>query len=233
VVGLVHAVADLARLAKLAPTIETLHALAEAHLELLRGHPERALPVYERLLETEAGRMIPDYPLQRAQHAQALCLLGKHEAARTMCLRLLDEIAESGRDSDQITLVSLIQLARAEAGLGNLARAAELIDAQFELARRRGNPLSTGSVHRERAKVAALAGDSECFEHHLAAMSEQFALTENPWLIQQRDTLRATGVRRGMHPGAARASRPPDDLDGATELGPTLDAAPDNDQDPA
>ncbi|MEY4510988.1 MAG: hypothetical protein RLZZ450_3110 [Pseudomonadota bacterium] len=218
VVSLVHVVADLARVAKLAPSIALLRTLAEAHLEVLRGHPERALPIYERELNNDAGRTLPSYPIERSVHIQALCLLGRFDEARTLALALIDEVAASGRDGDAIVITPRIRLANAEAGLGNLAQAATLIDACFERAGRYGNPLFLGGVHKERAHVAALAGDSATFYLHLNAMSECFTSTENPWLIQQCDALRALGVRLGVAQEVAQTSRPMEDLDGATAI---------------
>jgi tetratricopeptide (TPR) repeat protein len=218
VVGLVHVVADLARIATLSPSVQAIYELAKGHLELLRGHPDRALAIYERTFATQAAVMLPSYPIERGMHVQALCALGDFQAARTVALKLIEEVEASGRDGDYIMLVSRVGLARAEAGLGNFARALELIDSCFERASRYGNPLAIGSVHRERAQVAVLAGDPESFVTSLAAMTEQFAATENPWLIQQCDVVRAAGKRLGIVGSDGRLARPADELDGATAI---------------
>jgi tetratricopeptide (TPR) repeat protein len=218
VVGLVHVVADLERLAKLAPSLAAIYELAQGHLELMRGHPERALPIYERVLASESARALPSYPVERALQVQALSALGQHQAARTLCLALMEEVASSGRDSDHIVLLSRQRLARAEAGLGNFERAAELVDSCFERAKQYDNPLTLGIVHRERAQVAVMAGDSAAFELHQQAMREQFALTENPWLIQQYDALRTQGVRAGVRRASMPDGRAMEDLDGATAI---------------
>lgn len=218
VVALMHVVAELARLAKVTPNIGTIHALAEGHLELLRGHPERALAIYERVLATERARALPSYPMERALHARALSALGRHQEARAMCTALLDEVAESQREGDQNTLMPLLALAHAEAELKNFARATELVDGCFERAGRFDNPLALGTAHRARARIALLSGDKAGFEFHLAAMSEKFGTTENPWLIQQADALRAEGSRPSGERAGLSSARPTDDLDGATEL---------------
>jgi len=218
VLGLVQVIAELERIAKLAASIETVHVLAMAHLEVLRGHPERALPVYERVLSSEAGRVLPSYPIERAVHLQALCMLERYEEARTLGLALVDEIASTGRDGDAMLIMSRCRLANAEAGLGNLTRAAQLIDSCFERAGRYGNPLSLGGVHRERAIVAALAGDMDTYQVHLAAMTTHYTATENPWLIQQCDATRAQCARLlGVGEGT-QEMRPAEDLDGSTVI---------------
>jgi tetratricopeptide (TPR) repeat protein len=218
VVALVHVVAELARLAKIAPNIETIHALAEGHLELLRGHPERALAIYERVLPSERARALPSYPMEGSLHARALAALGRHEEARALCLALLTDVESSQREGDQNTLMPRLRLANAEAELGNFAGAVELVDGCFERAGRFDNPLAIGSVHRERARIALLAGDHASFELHLAATSAHFAATENPWLIQQTDALRAEGARLGTGSAEPLQTRPIDDMDGSTEL---------------
>ena len=222
VVTLVHVVAELARLAKVTPNIGTIHALAEGHLELLRGRPERALAIYERVLPTERARALPSYPMEAALHAQALSALGRHQEARALCMVLLDEIAASQREGDQNALMPRLCLAQAEAELGNFVRASELVDGCFERAGRFDNPLAMGSVHRARARIALLAGDNASFERHLASTSERFAATENPWLIQQTDALRADGARLGIGRAGLLQARPTDDLDGGTELQSSL-----------
>jgi hypothetical protein len=151
-------------------------------------------------------------------HLQALSLLGRHQQARTLGIALMDELDGSERDGDAMWLLARLRLASAEAGLGNLARATELIDSCFARASRYDNPLALGGVHRERAYVAALAGDLDTYHFHLAATSEHFGATENPWLIQQVQSLRAQGIALGMGPGVTRDSVVGVDLDGATAV---------------
>jgi hypothetical protein len=117
------------------------------------------------------------------------------------------------------------KLALAEAGLGNCARAVELLEAALFEAQTVGNPVTLGTLHRDRAYVAALVGDLASFEHHEKRMREQFESTRNPWLARQVAALRGQAVRAGVPsvvpaPGAAGP-----DLDGCTELDPVTDAA--------
>jgi tetratricopeptide (TPR) repeat protein len=201
IVGLVHVVADLEKLSKLSESMSAIYDLARAHLEQLRGHPERALPIYEQVFAREIAQRLPSYPVERSLEAQALSTLGDFAGAKALCLKLIEEVASSGRDSDHIYLSTRQQLALAEAGLGNGERAVQLLESCFERARRYDNPLSLGIIHRGLAQVAARAGDSADFERHCAAMVSAFQATENPWLLQQCDALRAEAVRLGL-PGS-------------------------------
>jgi hypothetical protein len=202
-VGLVHVVADLERLSKISDSMAAIHELAQAHLEQLRGHPERAVSIYEQVFAREIARRLPSYPVERALHAQALSALGDFAAAKALCLALIEEVRSSGRDSDHIHLFTHQQLALAEAGLGNTQRAVQLLESCFERAQRHENPLSLGSIYRGLAHVAARVGDTAAFERHLAAMTGYFLPTQNPCLLQQCDALRAEAVRLGLPSSAA------------------------------
>jgi hypothetical protein len=87
--------------------------------------------------------------------------------------------------------------------------------------RKYDNPLSLGSVHRDRARVALLAGDATGFAEHMLRMETCFRATENPWLIQQCGRLHADAARLGLGGRAAPSDMlayAPDELDGLTEL---------------
>ena len=218
VVGFVQVIADLEQLAKQAPNIAVFHRLAQAHLEQMRGFPERALPVYEQLLGQESALRFPTYPLDRALHVRALVALGRCEEARTLGLKLLDEITASGRDGDNYFVAALEELAFAEAGLGNFERANEVLQGCMERAGRYENPAALGGVHHAFAFVAVLAGDKPGYEQHAAAMSTYFRATENPCLIQHSELLHAHAVRNGIAHAVGGITRGEDELDGATAI---------------
>ncbi|MET0344106.1 MAG: protein kinase [Polyangiales bacterium] len=222
IVGLVRGMADLERLAKDLPHLQAIHALTVGHLELLRGHPERALAIYDRVFADPRVHQFPSYPVERALHAQALSARGDFAGARDLCLEILAETAQSGRDGEHIFLSVREQLALSEAGLGNFARAVEVLESCFERAALHGNPRSLGGVHRVRAYVAALAGDGAAFAEHFTAMSTLYASTKNPWLLQQRDALYVQAVRLGVTSARQGLTRDADGLDGETFVEPHL-----------
>lgn len=229
VVGLVHAMADLKRYGSGAPHLEALYELTAAHLEQLQGHPERALPIYERVFAGPHAVNLPSYPFERSLEAQARSALGDFVGARALCLQLIDETAASGRDGAQIFISVRAQLALAEAGLGHFAEAVAALEPCFVRADRYDNPCSIGGVHRVRAIVAAMARDKAAFDEHFAAMSERYRATKNPWLLQQCDAVRARGVECGVAaPLAKTGSDGGDDLDGSTAMVTHLGQAPAN-----
>lgn len=218
VVGLVHVMADLKRFGAGLPHLENLYAITEGHLEQLRGHPERALPIYEEAFASPHAIHLPSYVVERSWHAQALSAVGEFARAKALCLELLAETERSGKDGEHIFLSVREQLALAEAGLGNFAAAIEVLEPCFARAGRFENPRSLGGVHRVRATIAALAGDKAGFDEHFAAMSELYRATNNPWLLEQCDVLRAQAVRLGVAPPLAKISGEAGDMDGATAM---------------
>ena len=218
VVGFVQVLADLEHLAKQSPNIAMFYQLAQAHLDQMRGSPERALPVYERLLGQESALRFPTYPLDRSLHVRALVALGRCDEARALGLELLNEITTSGREGDNYFIAALEELAFAEAALGNFARANELLEGCFERAGRNENPAALGGVHHALAFVAALAGDREGYERNSAAMATYFRATENPCLIQHSELLHAHAVRLGVATAVGGERHEAEDLDGATAM---------------
>jgi tetratricopeptide (TPR) repeat protein len=203
VVSLMRVVVDLERLAGLAPTMAALAELARAHLSLMRGRTDAAIAIYERVLETPAARSLFTYPMERALHVRALGHRGEYAAARALCLPLLAPPYTGADEPDVVWRLPRQELALIEAHLGNFAAAFELLDACLVRARKHDNPLALGSVHRDRARVHALAGDRSEFAEHLATMEAYFRSTENPWLIQQCAWLRANVAQLGLIEPAA------------------------------
>jgi tRNA A-37 threonylcarbamoyl transferase component Bud32/tetratricopeptide (TPR) repeat protein len=217
VVALVRAVGDLQRLGKLCASMAANATLAEAHLEQLRGQPARSLPLYEAVLATEVGRRLPSHALDVAMYAQALSALGEHQRAKDVCEALLRD--PPATDAEFARVMPRQKLALAEAALGHRARAVELLESALVDAQAGANPVTLGTLHRDRAYVAALEGDLGSFEQHEARMRELFESTRNPWLIQQIEALRGLAVRVGLRAAAhAPASTSGADLDGCTVL---------------
>jgi len=211
-IRLVRAIAELDRLVATAPNLALIKQSCEAWLEFLRGKVERSIALFERVIDDPTARKLPTRRLDQLMFATVLNVAGHHGRARTVCraIEAQGELVTNLRDA---------QLALADAGLGKLSEAADLLDATIARATRGDNPLELGNAHRDRARVALLALDGRRFEQHLKAMSEQFRKTRNPSLIQQRDLLVAAAVRCGVRPPQRLGSRPSvpaiDPLDGA------------------
>jgi hypothetical protein len=218
VVALVRVVADLQRLAKLSPSLAALAALGEAHLAQLRGNPREALAIYERVWASEHARLLPTRAIDATVYAQALGAVGEHEKSKAVCISLLDEPPTS--DSPSASILPRQQLAAVEAALGNRLGALQLLDQCLTLAAATQNPLTLGSLHRDAAQLAALAGDVAAFEKHSAAMRAHFESTQNAALLQQCEALRMEAIGLGLL-GHATTQHVADALDGEVTLGKT------------
>jgi tetratricopeptide (TPR) repeat protein len=199
-VNLVRAIAELKRMIKLAPNIAAYYELALAHLELLRNHPERALPIYERVLSSDLGQQLPSYPFDASLMARALSELGEHARAKSVCERVISLQGLGNWDSELLARLPRQQLALAEAALGNTEIARAILDAQVALALQLDNPLTLGSLARDRARVALLDHDRAQFDREFQAMSDYFRATRNPWLVQQCEALHGLAAQAGFRP---------------------------------
>lgn len=200
VIGLRRVVADLEQLSRQAPSLRVVHQLGEAHLASLRGQSSDALARYARAFEDPRTRSLPTYAAERALHVRALSAHGDHAQAREVGLTTLRELEQSGTAAQNPLLYCLprMALAIAEAELGDTAQAAQRLDACLGRDLGPENPFLLGSLHRDRAYVAALAGDAPRFEHHFHATTRLFEVTDNPPLLAQCTRLEADAVRLGV-----------------------------------
>jgi tetratricopeptide (TPR) repeat protein len=197
-VGLLRVVHELQDLTAIAPALDTHRELGEAYLELLRGRPERALETYERLLDAPRRYPVVNWQPEAAHRAQALNALGRHAEARAVCLDVVSKTRPMDQRMRFLYQPAQQELAIAEALLGGVFEAETRLERLIEESSGLSNPLLSGSLHRDRARVALLAGDGAAFELHLAKVAEAFRATQNPCLIQQYEALAAQGAGVGL-----------------------------------
>jgi len=202
-IALVQAIAELDRLSTVAPKLATCKLLSEAWLEHLRGHDAESIALYERVIDTEDARGLMFWRADRTQFAAVLNHAGQYERAKALCEPLCVAAADSS-SNDVTTVLPWSQVAIAEAHLGNVERATQLLDQVTAALLPLANPLQLGAVHAERARVALLAVDRESFDEHFAQMEYYFRSTRNASLIQQCDALLTDAVRVGVRMAAAK-----------------------------
>jgi tetratricopeptide (TPR) repeat protein len=212
-VGLRRVVSELQNLVPIAPAIEPHRELGEAYLELLRGRPEAALARYERVLEAPRRHRVVNWQAEQAHRAQALNALGRHADARALCQALVAETRDCDWRMRFIYQPALQELALSEALLGDVAGAAARLDRLLAELEPLGNPLLSGSVRRDRCRVALLARDAAEFECQHAKLVEHFRATRNPCLIQQCEQLASEAVQLGLRSALValptQSARPP------------------------
>jgi hypothetical protein len=200
-IAVMQALNELERFTPIAPKLRTVKAIGEACLEHLRGKPERAVALYERVLGTEDAQQLPTWSVDRTLYAAALNACAQYERAREVSIELLGPPPYEASVRGRLTLP---QLALAEAGLGRHELAADMMDRLIVDLELRGNPLELGGAHRDRARIAIGTGDKAGYERHFEAMQRWFVSTQNSSLITQVDLIEGLAQRAGISSSSGR-----------------------------
>lgn len=197
IVALTSVVSDLAQLSTLSPGLTLLHELACAHLSFLRGKLDEALASYERIFANPEARLLATYTAERSFQVLALSARGEHEQARALGQALVSELEcdREGRANEHLHCIVGVALARVELALGEVEAAARRLDACLARDLPKDSVGLHGSLQRERAYAAALAGDGAAFDLHYANMVRHFRSTNNPLFAQQCVALEAEARR--------------------------------------
>jgi tetratricopeptide (TPR) repeat protein len=196
-----------------------LVSVAEATLALLRGEAAKSVEILEELKSSGRLAAYPGRHSSLGTLAVAYNQLGQHEKAKMVCEELLGTLTEEDREFVVFSQKLEIQLALAEAAMGDTARAGQRIDRLIERYGTSRGPATLALLHQGRARVALLAGDAETCQQHAEAMGEFASLTKNPFLIAQSKRL-----ARKSHDGALVAD--PETVLGHSVGGSTNDLEP-------
>jgi hypothetical protein len=185
VVGLKRVLYRTERVLALAPSFTLYRDVIRAMYEGHRGRPEVALGLYDELGDQLRPFSHPVWSFSHAHRAECLNALGRHQEALTVCQDALRNIGAVARTY----VVAYQQLEResaiAMAGMGRTTEAAEQLDELLGLHEQDSHPLVIGLLHRDRARVARMAGDRGAFERHAKKACDLFSVTENATLIGQ------------------------------------------------
>jgi tetratricopeptide (TPR) repeat protein len=218
-VALLRSSAEIERLALAAPQLAKYRELSLAQLALLREKPAEAERLLRAVLAPELGHPIA-HRLLYSTYAEALNQLGRFEQAKEICLATLAAFSPEQRRYGSAARAILLALAEAEAALGQLDRATQLLNDALAHASARNNPLELGVLHAALARLALRRDDVAGFDLHRSQMTEHFEATGNPALKRQSEALLLHALSRASATLAPRASastrRPPEELDGST-----------------
>jgi tetratricopeptide (TPR) repeat protein len=193
IVGLKRVLHRTQQLLPIAPTLSSYMDILRAMYEGHRGQPERALALYEELTERVRPFTHPAWSYAHAHRAECLNAVGRHQEALLVCEEALRAVGQRAR----VFVLAYQQLEResaiALAGLGRTDEAAALLDELLELHRADSHPLLLGLLHRDRARVARIAGEEAAFGAHCQAACAEFVSTGNPTLLAQARRLAGPG----------------------------------------
>ena len=185
--GMKRAAQELSRLAEDMPSFGQPSRFARAAYLLLRGKPAEAIPLLERDDEPQA---VVGWARGRGLLARAYNALGQHERARDICRAVLARIDPEDLTFPVMNLNLPVELALAEAGLGNFALARTSLD---ELLAQHGpnrGPLTLASLHDAYLQVALREKDFACCAAHLERLEDWARPTGIASLLERCEVLR-------------------------------------------
>jgi hypothetical protein len=186
-----RAVQELSRLSTEVPSLAVHERTARGAYLVLRGKYQDAIPLLDYGPEYEAvPGSIVGYSRTRGVLAQAYNGMGKHAEARAVCLSALAVLSEDDLAYVFANLHVQIELALAEAGLGQLEVAALRIDNLLARHGAGGGLLTLGALHEARARIALSARDLEVARKHVERADTLYRKTELASLISLSASLR-------------------------------------------
>lgn len=166
-VGVKHCVHQLRQLSAEVPTLQRLTRLSEATFLLLREAPEDAIRCID---PAEPPLEVSGWSRSRSVLAAAYNELGQYARAKEVSLETMSVLTEADFEFPAITLNVPVQLALAEAGLGELETAAARLDQLLDKFIPLEGPLTLSTLHEARMRVAAMMQDRRAVLHHAARM---------------------------------------------------------------
>jgi tetratricopeptide (TPR) repeat protein len=186
---------QLARRANDVPGLKNYAEAAHAIYLSMRGNHAEALSAFEAVLPYIPMRGRVAWHSIRAFYADALNRAGHHQRAK----QVAEEILANAIPGEEVMVVRFLepqrQLALAEAGLGNYARAVQKLEAAISRYGDQDNHLLLGLLHKARAEVALKLGDTATAEKHIARTEEHFRVTRSPAAIAQWERLSERHIR--------------------------------------
>lgn len=188
----------LETLSKSVPALRRYQRLALHALMIARGaalYVEKLMPEYVDL----PPRSYIGWSASLAYFARGLNDIGKYEQAKRVCEDALAQLSDAHRDYVTLFLTLDLQLAVADAGLKDYARALGRIDGLLTRFAACDHPLLQGSLHEARARICWAAGDTAGYQRSLTLVDFHFGATATPALIAKCEQL----AQLGRAPAAA------------------------------
>jgi hypothetical protein len=187
IVALTRAVDRLQLLATTVPTLKLYARLAEMSLNLVRGDWND-----EKLAMANVDRPPRSYIGWAAVvgfHAMGYNDRGQYAEAKATCEQGLARVTDADREYVTLFLVLDIQMAIAEAGLGDVGAGLARIDGLLERFHASDHPLVVGFLHEARARIAWMAGRTDEYDASLAVVERWFRPTGTPALVAKWERL--------------------------------------------
>jgi hypothetical protein len=201
--ALTRIAAQLEELSTTVPSLKLYARLARQSLMLVVGNSLEARAVLTNaLMDGRPPRSFIGWVSSHGFLARGYNERGKYAEAKQVCEGVLAHVTDADREYVAMFLPVDIQMAVAEAGLGQVDAGLARIDALLARFRESDHPLVQGFLHEARARIAWMAGLTEEYSLSLTIVEYWFRGTGTPALIAKCDRL--AELRTG--PAAAQAS---------------------------
>ncbi len=201
--ALTRVTAGLELQSRTVPSLRMYARLARHSLSLVLGDgiDDTAKALSEEI-EAQAPRSFIGWAPALGFLARGKNELGLYQEAKDTCERALAHITDDDREFVSLFLPVDIQMAVAEAGLGDVEAGLARIDGLLERFRDSQHPLVQGFLHEARAKIAWMAGRADEYSLSLSLVDHWFRRTGTPALIAKCERLAE------LRSGPASAHRP-------------------------
>jgi hypothetical protein len=197
VVGSARLAHRLERLGQSVPSLKRYAALARDGILLARGDTATRPAVVR--INAEYERQVPRSYIGWAGAmgyvARSYNMGGEHAEAKRVCELALRHVTDADRDYLLHFITLDLELAVADAGLGQPGEALRRIDALLARHQTSGHLLGIGLLHEARAGIAWSAGKVDEYEQSLREVERCFPAIREPGLIARAKRLRALGDR--------------------------------------
>jgi hypothetical protein len=192
VVALTRIADRLAVLKRTVPSLAHYEKLARmALMHVQRDQVDEAVVHVKHMLFTHPPRSYIGWASTGSFMAGALNARGRFAEAKALCEEVLPHVTEGDREYVAVFLDLDLEMALAQAGLGEIDEAIERIDGLLERFRGSDHPLVLGCLHEARARIMLRASCVDEYKHSLALVDHWFRGTGTPALIARCERLAA------------------------------------------
>ncbi len=162
------------------------------------GESQKALDCFEHTPEMQRPYAHALWPTCAGHYAEVLNQIDDFEEAQRVCTKVLEHVSEDNRAFSLCYLEAQLQLAVAEAGLGQTSSAVARLDGLVDRARKAQHPLMWSAVHAIRAEMAIRNRSAADFAENFDALWELARATGNQAILGRASRLRQDAVQAGL-----------------------------------
>ena len=218
VVALARITDQLIQASESVPSLKLYRRLAEQAVARAQGDHMQSRVLVESILNSLEPRSFIGWATTCGLIARSANDLGDHQRAKTICEEALAHIDDNDREFVTLFLDLDLELASAQASLGEVEPALARIDGLLARFRECDHPFLMGSLHEMRARIAWKAGLFPDYLHHLKLCERWFRPTGTPALIAKCERLAELQNGPTRKPCAAEGATTSLSSDAATQL---------------